>query len=266
MKRTILALLLLPFAVFAAGHEYVPAPASSGASYAPVDPLQAGSATTWTLGDWADAGSVGGGTTVKRALLANGGIAIYPKTTAALGVASGARAQGALVSVPAGDFVHGFRIGLSTSSKIASDGLGDTIDAGAAFVDGTNVGTSSWYGVVGEYTAGSAWYLEPKIFHMNTTSGSNRWDTSGSYTQASPAAMSMGKTFDVWFARSGTTLTAYVGRPGQAPVKASSWSVSTGAGLAGIRFQVWSESAANVYTVTCTLHSAAASAVLPWEA
>lgn len=259
-----LILALLP-AVAHAGSGYVP-PASGGASYAPADPMQAGAATTWTLSDWADAGAVGGATTVKRALLASGGVAIYPKTKADNTTASGARAQGALVTVAAGDFVQGFRVGVSTSSKTASDSLGDTIEVGAAFVDGSDVGTASWYGIVGEYGAGTAWYAEPSTYSMSTTSGAGRWDTAAAYTSVVSGVAPLGKTFDIWFARSGTTLTAYIGRPGQTPVKAAAWSVSAGGGLAGIRFQMWSESAANVYTVTCTLHTATTSAVLPWEA
>lgn len=50
------------------------------------------------------------------------------------------------------------------------------------------------------------------------------------------------------------------------PVKAIAWSASAGAGLAGIRSHVWTESAANTYIVTYTLHTATTSAVLPWEA
>ena len=264
--RAAAALLLVMVACVAhAGSGYTPA-ASGGASYAPADPMQAGSSTTWTLSDWADAGSIGGATTVKRALLASGGIAIYPKTTAALGVASGARAQGALVSVAAGDFVHGFRIGVSTPSKAISASLGDTIEVGAAFVDGTDVGTSSWYGIVGDYSAGTAWYAESSLYSMSTTSGAGRWDSAVSYTALVSAVAPLNKTYDIWFQRSGTTLNAYVARPGQAPALAATWSVSAGAGLAGIRFQMWSESAANVYTVTCTLHTATTTAVLPWEA
>lgn len=259
-----LILALVPAAAHA-GSGYTP-PASGGASYAPADPMQAGAATTWSLTDWADAGAVGGATTVKRALLASGGVAIYPKTKADNTSASGARAQGALVAVTAGDFVQGFRIGVSTSSKAATDALGDTIEVGAAFVDGANVGSSSWYGIVGEYGSGTAWYAEPTLYSMSTTSGTGRWDSASAYTSIASGVAPFGKTYDVWFMRSGTTLTAYVGRPGQTPVRAASWSVSAGAGLAGVRFQMWSESAANVYTVTCTLHTATTTAVLPWEA
>ena len=259
-----LILAMLPAAVYA-GSGYTP-PASGGASYAPSDPMQAGAATTWTLADWADAGSIGGATTVKRALLGSGGMAIYPKTTAALGTASGARSQGALVTVAAGDFVQGFRIGVSTSSKAATNALGDTIEVGAAFVDGANVGSSSWYGIVSEYGSGTAWYAEPTLYSMSTTSGTGRWDSAATYTSVVSGVAPLGKTYDVWFMRSGTTLTAYIGRPGQTPVRAASWSVSAGAGLAGIRFQMWSESAANAYVVTCTLHTATTTAALPWEA
>lgn len=264
MRLALIALTLLCGVAYA-GSGYTP-PASGGTSYAPSDPMQAGAATTWVLGDWADAGSVGGATTVKRALLASGGVAIYPKTKADLTSASGARSQGALMTVPAGDFVHGFRVGVSTSSKGATDALGDTIEVGAAFVDGANVGSASWYGIVGEYGAGTAWAAEPTLYSMSTTSGTGRWDSAATYTSLGAGVAQFGRTWDVWFTRSGTTLTAYVGRAGQTPIKAASWSVSGGAGLAGIRFQMWSESAANTYTVTCTLHTATTSAVLPWEA
>jgi len=265
MRAALALILALVAGVAHAGSGYTPA-ASGGASYAPADPMQAGSVTTWALGDWADAGAVGGATTVKRALLASGGVAIYPKTTAALGVASGARAQGALVTVAAGDFVQGFRIGISTPSKAASESLGDTIEVGAAFVDGSDVGASSWYGVVREHGSGVPWATEPTLYYMSNAAGSNRWSSAASYTTITGAVSPLSTVYDIWFARSGTTLTAYVGRPGQTPVKAAAWSVSAGAGLAGIRFQMWSESAANVYTVTCTLHTATTTAVLPWEA
>lgn len=42
-----------------AGSVYTPAPSAGGATYAPVDPMQAGSVTAWTLTDWADAGLAG---------------------------------------------------------------------------------------------------------------------------------------------------------------------------------------------------------------
>jgi len=264
VKRLALILAMLT-GVAHAGSGYTP-PASGGSSYAASDPMQSGSATTWTLTDWADAGSVGGATTVKRALLAGGGVAIYPKTKADLSTASGARSQGALLTVAAGDFVRGFRIGVSTDDKALGTSLGDTIEVGAAFVDGANVGSSSWYGIVREHGAGVAWYTEPTLYSMSTTSGAGRWDTASTYTSLTGAVAPLSTTYDVWFRRSGTTLTAYVGRPGQVPLKAASWSVSAGAGLAGIRFQMWSESAANSYTVTCTLHTSTATAVLPWEA
>lgn len=265
MKRLALALFMLCGVAYA-GSGYTPAPSAGGASYAPVDPMQAGSVTTWSLTDWADAGTVGGATTVKRALLAAGGVAIYPKTLANLSTASGARVQGALVSVPAGDFVQGFRIGVSTPSKVATDALGDNVDFGAAFVDGTDVSTSSWYGILADYGSGSSWYVEPRTYTMSTTSGASRWDSASTYASIIPAVSHLGKTYDIWFQRSGTTLTAYVGRPGQTPVKAISWSVSAGAGLAGLRSHMWTESAANTYVVTCTLHTATTSATLPWEA
>lgn len=265
MRAALALILALVAGVAYAGSGYTPPASGGGTSYAPSDPMQAGASTTWTLTDWADAGTVGGATTVKRATLSLGGVAIYPKTKADDTTASGARAQGALVSVAAGDFVQGFRIGVSTSSKAAGEPLADTIEVGAAFVDGTNVGTASWYGVVGEHTS-SWWYADPTMYHMSTTSGAGRWDTSASYTSIGAGIAAYGKTFDIWFQRSGTTLTAYLARPGQTPLKAASWTISAGAGLAGIRFQMWTESAANVYTVTCTLHTATTTAVLPWEA
>jgi len=74
MKLAVALLCALCGAAYA-GSAYTPAPSAGGASYAPADPMQAGSVTTWSLTDWTDAGSIGGATTVKRALLASGGVA-----------------------------------------------------------------------------------------------------------------------------------------------------------------------------------------------
>lgn len=265
-KKLSSAIIIALGLLLVAGTAYVP-PASSGSSSTAVsgDFLAYGSSTTWTLTDWVDAGSIGGATTVKRAVLAQGGIVIKPKTKADDTTASGARSQGALTSVASGDFLRGFRIGVSTDDKTSSDSLGDTIDVGVAFVDGTNVGSNSWYGVVTEYSSGNPWYYEPAIYYMSNTSGTNRWDTASSYTAAINPVSSLSKTYDLWVRRSGTTLSIYIGKPGATPSKIFSWSVSTGAGLAGIRFQMWGESAANTYNVTCTLNYSATNSTLPWE-
>lgn len=262
----ICAILLVPCCGWS-GTTYVVPSSGGGASTTATsgDFLSAGSSTTWTLTDWVDAGSIGGLTTVKRALLDQGGIVIKPKTKANDTTASGARSQGALTSVAAGDFVRGFRIGISTPSKLINEALGDTIEFGAAFVDGANVGTSSWYGVVGELSSGAGWYSQPTIYKMSNTAGSNRWDTAASYTSLASGVSPLTHTYDIWFVRSGTTLKAYVSLPGGSPLTAATWSVSADAGLAGIRFQMWGESAANTYFVTCTLNYSSTDSNLPWE-
>lgn len=216
------------------------------------------------IASWSDAGAIGGSTTVQKELLNSGGVVIYPHIDSELSAVTGARSQGALVTVAAGNFVQGFRVNLSTTDKLASDPLGDTVEFGAVFVDGSNVGTASWYGVIAEIGASAYQSVEPTIYKMSTGAGANRWDTASAYTSVVGAVGTVSRSYDIWFARSGTTLTGYIARPGCVPVGIGTWTVSAGAGLAGIRFQMWSPSAENDYAVSCTLRCAATNDSLPW--
>lgn len=218
------------------------------------------------IASWADAGTIGGATTVEKELLASGGVVIYPHIDSELSAVTGARSQGALISVPAGNFVQGFRVSISTPDKLASDPLGDTIKYGAVFVDGSNVGSASWCGVMAEIGASAYQYAEPTIYKMSTEAGANRWNTASSYTSVVGVVGTISRSYDIWLRRSGTTLTGYIARPGGVPVGIATWTVSTGAGLAGLRFQMWSPSAENDYAVTCTLRCATTNDSLPWAA
>ena len=214
---------------------------------------------------WADAGAVGGSTTVTRSLLATSRVlTIQPKLLANGATATGVRAQGALLSVSSGDFVHGFRMYVYNPGKLGDDATGDTFDAGAVFVEGAGASTASWYGLVCEWPGGSSWKAAPTIYEMSNTAGSNRWDAIGAYTSYG-ALFTQGTTYDIWLQRSGTTLTAFFAEIGCMPVRVKTWTVGTGAGMVGLRFHMWTEGSNNPYVIGMTAHTGSASASLPWS-
>lgn len=249
----------------AQGAQGAQGPQGSAAASGAVDFLALNADASFSLADWADAGAVGGSTTVTRSLLAsNRVLAIQPKLLANGSTATGSRAQGALLSVGSGDFVHGFRLYVYNPGKLGDEAAGDTFEAGAAFVDGADASTASWYGIVCEWPGGSTWKAAPTIYEMSNTAGANRWDTFATYTSYG-ALFVQGTTYDLWLQRSGTTLTAFYAEIGCMPIRVKTWTVSAGAGMVGIRFQMYTEGPNSAYVVGMTAHTGAASASLPWS-
>lgn len=248
------------------GPEGPAGPQGAAGQPAGFDFMSVNATDTFTLAAWQDAGAVGGATTVQRFLLdTDRGVACRPNVLANGGAATGTRAQGLLLNVAAGDFCHGLRVYLQVPARAFNTNLGDTVEFGAVYVDGASASTASWYGIIAEYTAGNVWPSTPTIYRMESTSGSPRWTTFSAYTSiGSPWDYAV--EMDVWLARSGTTLSAYVARAGEAPQFVYSWTVGTGAGMIGARFQMYAESSANAYRLGITAHSGAASATPPWGA
>ncbi len=231
----------------------------------PFDFMAASATQPFTLADWQDAGSVGGGTTVTRTLIGGGrGIVMDAAHDAAGDAITGLRSQGLLRNVAAGDFCHGFRMYLFTDVEIAQT-LGDTVAFGAAYVDGLNAGTASWYGVTLSYAHGGVWPpLNPVFYRESSTAGSGRWDTTSSSTLMYSTPWYYAVQFDAWLVRSGTSLTAYIARPGDPPQLFHTWTVSAGAGMVGLRFQVSAAFSNNPYYVGLLAHSGSETATPPW--
>lgn len=228
------------------------------------DFMSVNATTTYTLAAWQDAGAVGGATTVLRSLLdTDRAVRCTPSKLANWSTASGGRAQGLLLNVAAGDFCHGLRVYLQVPAKAFGASLGDTVEFGAVHVDGTDASTADWRGIIAEYTSGNVWPQTPTIYRMEGTTAPNKWTTFTSYASlGSPWDYIV--QMDVWLIRSGTTLSAYVARAGDAPQLVYSWTVGTGAGMIGARFQMYAETSANTYYMGILAHSGSATATPPW--
>lgn len=237
-------------------------PGTPGSS-AWLDWLSVDPTTTYTLTDWQDAGSVGGATPVKRTLLdTDRGVACQPNLLPSGIAATGARAQGLLLDVAAGDFCHGLRIYFQVPAKAFGVSLGDTVEFGGVYVDGADASTANWFGVIAEYASGNVWPQTPTLYRMQSTSGANRWTTFSAYTSIGTPWDYLVQ-MDVWLVRSGTNLSAYVARWGEAPQLVYTWTVGAGAGMIGARFQMYAETAANAYNMGILAHSATTSP--PWS-
>ena len=229
-----------------------PGPAGNAGAF---DFMSVDATETFTLAAWQDAGAVGGLTTVERVLLdTDRAVRCTPSKLANGSAATGTRAQGVLLNVDAGDFCHGLRVYLQVPAKAFGATLGDTVEFGAVHVDGADASTADWRGVMVEYTAGGVWPQTPTVYRMESTTGANRWTTFTTFTSlGSPWEYLV--ELDVWFVRSGTTLTVYACRAGDAPQLVYSWTVSAGAGMVGARFQMYAETAANEYYMGILAHS-----------
>ena len=198
------------------------------------DPANAVAGDQLTVVDpalWTDASTIGGSTA--STLTAVG--SRYMRVVTSGG--SGNRAQGALIAVPAGDFIRAMRIGFRRSvlGGIASN----TLNAGPVFVDGANVGSASWYGPASYW--GSQNDFAMSGYALQNEAGANRWETyDGSY--ASLWTNENLIQWDVIIARVGTTLTIYWGPQRGQMNSVKSWTVSAGAGLVGVRTEVMSGS------------------------
>lgn len=245
------------------GPEGPPGPAGSSTG---LDFMSVNATETFTLAAWQDAGAVGGATTVQRLLLdTDRGVACRPNVLANGSAATGARAQGLLLNVASGDFCHGLRVYLQVPGKPFAATFGDSAEFGVVFVDGIDASTASWYGVIADYAASSNWPQTPTLYRMQSTSGANRWTSYDAYTSLLtpwPSAVQM----DVWLIRSGTTLSAYAAQAGDPPQFVHSWTVGTGAGMVGARFQMYAAFVENAYRLGILAHSGAASATPPWGA
>jgi hypothetical protein len=168
-------------------------------------------------------------------------------------------------AVASGDFYHSFRIYVTVDAIDVGTTITDTIDYGVAFIDGDSAADDSWYGLMFELGGAAVMLTEPAVYEMSKTSGSGRWDATPSYALVLGSSFHSSQAWDVWMVRSGTTLTAYYAPPGGAPVRAKQWTVTSGAGYIGLRYQLYTASADRAYIVGCTLHDGAAAATLPWQ-
>ena len=175
--------------------------------------------------DWTDANSYGAA--VSLAALEDGAAGTYVRMEPG---AAGSNPYGALFAVGSGDWTYGFRVGRVTVDGNATVALNTSsmdVRVGGVFVDGTDLTTDPVHGA-GVYMAGSDW----------DGAGSGLASFYGATWGAVGAVATqnyLGTTaVDVFLKRAGTTLEAFIAPVGQTPIKAGSWTVTTGAGLAGI--------------------------------
>ena len=99
----------------------------------------------------------------------------------------------------------------------------------SVFVDGTNA-ASAWYGVHGYWGGADFAY---SLYQLSQAAGSGAWESYGSYTLV--GTVYWGTMHDFVLSRSGTTLDIYIAPARGQLVKAGTWTVSTNAGMVGIR-------------------------------
>ena len=272
MRR--LALGLLAFLAWApfdarAGSEYTPPASGGGSASADVVPdyLAVDGEATLDPADWIDAATIGGPDSVDLEVMAGGAILTLALNRKADGTGiTGARAQGRLTAIDAGDFLVGFRVGVGSTTDV-STALSSTMECGAVFVDGTDLDTSSWYGGLAEWN-GTSIASGPAMYALWNTSGANRFGLHHGGGEFLAFASLMGAydtSMTVWLARSGTNLTMYLSTdPGALPMVAKVWTVSAGAGYAGPRCHFRNVAGENTVSLHLLKYRYQASAVLPW--
>lgn len=140
---------------------------------------------------------------------------------------TGDRANGILIAVPSGDFIRAMRIGFRRS--VAATVSSSVLTGGAVFVDGTSA-SAAWYGVHA-YWGGTD--LSYDVYKLSHSAAAGAWETYSAYTLLKSAYSEM--LWDCVLERSGTTLTAYVAAARGQLAPWATWTVSTGAGMVGIR-------------------------------
>ena len=222
-------------------------------------------ADTFDLADWADALAAGGPDSVDEELGGSGATLVMPLNRKADGTGiTGTRAQGLLTGIAAGDFTVGFALAYQAGVGFATaQGIG--IYCGPVFVDGTDVSTSDWYSVATYWAEVSVASGATLYAFDNVGGGGNQFATHTSFATVANA-MQPGQTgMTAWLVRSGVTLQAYFGRYGEIPTKVgNSWTVTAGAGLIGLRCQIFSVTAEDVVSLHVMRYRYIASATPPW--
>lgn len=204
----------------------------------------AAQATPTAAADWSSASAFGAATSV---FIEDGDYGVRISTDRASNGAAtnGSRVQGALQSMPAGDFEFRMRASLDRRDVTAVEAV-NGYEATFIFVDGDNVDDDSNYGVgiyFGNDTVASA-----DINRYSNTAGANRFE-SRSYdaTLSNTPLFGIGP-LDISITRSGTSVTVSMCNAGGVPQALYTWtSLSTEAALAGVRIQHFSDVATDLH-------------------
>lgn len=146
---------------------------------------------------------------------------------------AGDRAQGALIAVPAGDFVRCMRLGFQRN--VLSTAASSVLVAGPVYVDGADVGNKSWCGP-GVYWLGGDFSNQGYVF--DNAAGANRWEN---YDPGTFGSVWGGKYIvecDCAIVRSGVFVSFYWGTVRGQLNKMKTWTMSAAAGYVGVRCQV----------------------------
>lgn len=192
--------------------------------------------------DWTSADAYGAATSVYHEDTA---IGVRMRTDVAddgATATNGARVQGLLTEVAAGNFWIGARFSIDRVGV----GLLETpaeafYEAIAVFVDGQDAAADDWHGI--------GWYWSASTFLGQQI---ERYEASGFDNRARATIMNAPGVglgpFDVFFVREGTTLSIRVGQAGGVPQIAHSWTVTDEAGCIGFRVQHFSTADLQVVT------------------
>lgn len=200
-----------------------------------VAPDWANDAPALDSADWVDSTAIGGLVSTYREDTPLGIRLVTPLEEDGVTPVAGVRAQGALHAIPAGDFTAALRLRFDTPDDVINV-VANVVAAGAVFIDGASAAANSWYGPTLYYNTN---ITDPDLYRFETTGGANRFNAVfPQYTAADLSIGTLGPSdYDFFFVRSGTTLTTYIGRAGNAAYVAHAWNVSAGAGYIGPRIQ-----------------------------
>lgn len=241
MLRLTSLLLLLPLL---AGAEVTYVPPAGGAQsvtlpYDWADPsAETGSDELSAINqsNWTDASAHGGTTSACITTVDSRLLRLDSRTATNCSTpTTGNRAQGLLHTIGSGNFTAILRVSFARDVTLAT--VSYVVTESVVFVDGADVSTASWYGL-GAYLGTEQ--VSNLYAFWNDATETPRFDTydigNSSYTLLG-TNVDWSDGADVALVRSGTTLTAYIARPGGGFLLAKTWTVTTGAGYVGIRTQ-----------------------------
>lgn len=208
--------------------------------------------------DWTSASAAGAATGVYKEDRALG---VRMRTDKAVDGATdtdGARVQGLTHPVGAGNFVVGLRLSIDrTATQLAATPAG-AYESGVVFVDGDDVDADGFFGFM-LYWSSTA-YLSHEVYRITDAGGGDKFETRSFTSLLSSPGLGPGP-YDVFFVRSGTTLTAYAGQAGGVPQQVYSWTVTAGAGLLALRVQHHNAGMPDIMPV---IHAYRSFAEVPW--
>lgn len=184
--------------------------------------------------DWTSASAAGGATGVYKEDRPLGVRMRTDKAVDGVTDTDGARVQGLTHPVAAGDVVIGLRLSIDRTATQMSATPAGAYEAGVVFIDGDSVDDDGFFGFM-QYWSSTA-FAAHDLYRITDSGGADKFETRSFNLLLSSPGLGAGP-YDVFFVRTGTTLTAYAGPAGSVPQEVYSWTVTAGAGLLALRVQ-----------------------------